>query len=133
MFQIRVSLDQSLTNGVTVTNEFTVTANSPDSQSGNDRASVETTITTAAPGTLDAELELSKSAPSAIGAGGVLTFTLQVKNNGPLNATTVQITDPRADLRAECIQRKLHRVRWHSYLQHRHAVRWPERDSVRGR
>jgi uncharacterized repeat protein (TIGR01451 family) len=43
---------------------------------------------------LNADLEITKPAPGSVVAGGLLTYSLNVTNNGPTDATNVVVTDP---------------------------------------
>jgi len=91
-YNIEVTLDQGLADGTVLQNSVTASASSPDSNGGNDTATDKTTVTTDA-SNLQADLELSKTAPDTIHAGGTMNYTLQVRNRGALDASGVTLTD----------------------------------------
>ena len=71
-----------------ITNEASVASEVADPNLANNAASAETTITPAA------DLALTKTGePDPVLAGLQLTYTLEVVNTGPQNATGVQLTD----------------------------------------
>jgi len=72
----------------TGTDTFTYRAN--DGTANSNVATV--TITVVAAGSAD--LSLTKTGPSTYTTGGNITYTLTVKNNGPLSAVNVQLSDP---------------------------------------
>ncbi len=70
-----------------ITNSAVVSAVSPDPDPTNDAASMDTTVTASA------NLELAKTGPATVRAGGRLAYTLTVTNHGPSNAQTVSVVD----------------------------------------
>ena len=71
-----------------ITNEASVTSETPDPNPGDNSASAETSITPAA------DLALSKTAePDPVLAGTQLTYSLEIVNTGPQSATGVQVID----------------------------------------
>ncbi len=79
----------AFTPGV-ATNTVTVTGTQPDPNPTNNQATAPTTII--GPGETD--LAITKTGPLTVARGGLLTYTLVVKNNGPLPANGVQVDDP---------------------------------------
>lgn len=85
---ITLIVDVAGTTNGTITNSATVTASETDSNTGNNSASENTTITPVI------DLTVSKSDnPDAVNAGATLTYTVLVTNNGPSPATAVTLTD----------------------------------------
>ncbi len=76
------------TRGI-ITNSTTVTATEAESNAANNTA----TATTAINGSVDVGIVKTDSADPAV-AGGTLTYTITVTNNGPSTATNVVVTDP---------------------------------------
>ncbi len=91
-YTISVEPKSGLADYTVLHNSVSVSASTPDSNGGNDSDTADTTVRTDCTD-LQADLELGKSAPSTVGAGGVLTFTLVVTNHGALGATGVTISD----------------------------------------
>ena len=85
------ALTTSTVAGATVTNGATVSANEPDPNPGNNQATVSINVKPL----VDLELTKVASNPSA-NAGGSVSYTLTLVNNGPSPATGVTITDPLA-------------------------------------
>ena len=74
-----------------ITNTATVSSSTSDPSPGNDRATVETTVT-ALPA---ADLQLSKSdAPDPVQVGADVIYTVTVHNAGPEAASEVTVSDP---------------------------------------
>jgi len=83
---ILVTADPRLTG--TITNTAVVRGNEPESTLANNTSSVSTEIST------QVDLEIAKSAtPDPVVAGRQLTYTLTTKNNGPSDATGVNVVD----------------------------------------
>ncbi len=75
-----------------ITNSVSVTSAESDPNVGNNSASVTTTVIP--PATAGADLAVSKSdSPDPVEVGQTLTYSLQVRNNGPDGATNVVLTD----------------------------------------
>ena len=73
----------------TLINNAYVFGDQPDSDPNNNHASAQTAVTPVA------DLAVVKSAgPSPAYAGGLLTYTIVIANNGPSPATGVTVTDP---------------------------------------
>ncbi len=85
-FVVRVSVAASVLPGTTISNSATVTSADPDPDPSNNGASATTTITAGA------DLRITKAAPPGI-AGTDVTFTLNVLNDGPSDASAVTVTD----------------------------------------
>jgi len=81
---LQVRVDTPLPNGTVIYNNARI-------RDGNDGVPVETTIDTTVES--DHELDVSKSAPSAISAGEMMTYTIQYNVTGNEPAPTVTITD----------------------------------------
>jgi uncharacterized repeat protein (TIGR01451 family) len=81
-------------------NTATVSSSTPDPDLSNNSASASTPIS------LEADLEIQKIASLAtVTAGGQVSYTLIVSNNGPNDATDVTVTDPLPEqLRAISVQ-----------------------------
>ncbi len=78
---------RGITNGVW-TNTATVTSDTHDRDHSNDSASADVSVGPRA------DLAITKTAPATVPAGGEVTWTLTVSNQGPDDATGVTITDP---------------------------------------
>lgn len=84
--QIRANVDPAVT--AAFTNTATVNSDTPDPNPNNNTFSVTTEVETAA------DLVISKTADkSPVPAGEVLTYTVNVVNNGPSSAANTRITD----------------------------------------
>lgn len=85
---VTLIVDVAGTTSGTITNAATVVSNEDDSDNANNATSEPTTVTPVI------DLAVSKSdSPDAVNAGGVLTYTVLVTNNGPSPATNVVLTD----------------------------------------
>jgi uncharacterized repeat protein (TIGR01451 family)/fimbrial isopeptide formation D2 family protein len=82
-------LAANLDAAVSVGNTATVTAETADPDAGNNTATVQ--VTTTAP---NSDVVLTKSAPGSVVAGSSITYTVAATNNGPSDASGVQVTDP---------------------------------------
>jgi len=82
------AVDPSVASGTAVTNTANVTAAETDPDPSNNTATNGTTVATIA------DLQTVKAGPATATAGGQVTYTVTVTNNGPSNATDVTITDP---------------------------------------
>src|SRR5207245_2475102 len=71
----------------TLTNTATVSSPTADPVPANNTSTLITTVTP------QADLQIVKTAPASVNAGGSLTYTLTVTNNGPSTATTPTISD----------------------------------------
>ncbi|MGZ8579531.1 MAG: hypothetical protein ACXWWX_08425, partial [Actinomycetota bacterium] len=70
-----------------ITNAVVVSAVSPDPDVTNDEASITTSVAASA------DLEIAKTGPATVEAGGRLVYTLSVTNHGPSSAQTVSVVD----------------------------------------
>ncbi len=85
---ITVVVDVADTTSGTILNTASVTTNEPDSNLANNTANEPTTVVPVI------DLEVTKSDnPDPVNAGGTLTYTVLVTNNGPSPATNVMLTD----------------------------------------
>jgi uncharacterized repeat protein (TIGR01451 family) len=71
----------------TVTNDASVTGTETESDPGDNRDTVDVTVSAIV------DLVLDKQSPTSATAGGQLTYTIDVTNNGPATATGVSILD----------------------------------------
>ncbi|MFT7243800.1 MAG: putative repeat protein (TIGR01451 family) [Candidatus Azotimanducaceae bacterium] len=75
------------TAGTTITNTASITGNEQDDNTANDTANVPITVTYA-------DIQVTKTANvTAVANGDIVRFTITATNNGPANATAVEITD----------------------------------------
>jgi uncharacterized repeat protein (TIGR01451 family) len=70
-----------------IVNAAVVSSASPDPDPTNDAASTTTSVTASA------DLEIAKTGPATVKAGGRLVYTLSVTNHGPSTAQTVSVVD----------------------------------------
>jgi uncharacterized repeat protein (TIGR01451 family) len=76
----------------TISNTATVSSSTPDPNSSNNSSTATTSVTGTQ--TTSADVSVTKSdSPDPVDAGGTLTYTIVVKNNGPNAAQNVQMTD----------------------------------------
>jgi uncharacterized repeat protein (TIGR01451 family) len=75
------------TEGMNINNLATVRSDTPETDTSNDQAQVNLTVTALA------DLALTKSAPASVVAGTPISWTLSVHNAGPSTAVNVLITD----------------------------------------
>ncbi|GEL94114.1 DUF11 domain-containing protein [Cellulomonas composti] len=76
-FVVAVAIDADVPSGTTATNDVTVDARTYDDDPANDEATSTATVTTVA------DLELVKTGPTSVAAGGSITWTVTVTNRGP--------------------------------------------------
>jgi uncharacterized repeat protein (TIGR01451 family) len=86
-FTLVVSTPPSLANGTVISNTVNASSTTPDSSPNNNSATAQTTIQTSA------DLSVTKSAPAAATAGSNVTYTINVANAGPSDASAVTLTD----------------------------------------
>jgi len=86
-FTLVVQTSAGTANGTNVNNTATVTSSTPDSNSGNNSSTSPTSISTSA------DFSITKSAPAAATAGSNVTYTISIANNGPSDATSVNVVD----------------------------------------
>lgn len=85
---VTVDVDVDAATTGTITNNVTVSTTTADPDAANDTASVATLLA------VDADLSIAKTAGAAmVTAGNSLTYTLDVTNNGPSDATNTTIVD----------------------------------------
>jgi len=85
--EIIITVTVDLEAGAVITNDVVFTATTYDPHKGNNVDSESGTVAA------EADLAISKSAPEAVSANPVLTYTLAYTNNGPSVAQDVVITD----------------------------------------
>ena len=77
-------------SATTLTNTASVTAAEGDFNPADNSASQQTLVRQAT----DLEMVSKTASPTSLGIGQRVSFTLKVRNNGPLAATNVEVTDP---------------------------------------
>ena len=87
VFSFIVTSSANTYNGTTLYDSASVTSATPDYGPAPNYASTYTTVT------VQADVQVSLSAPTNVSAGNPLTYTLSVTNNGPNDAQNVQFTD----------------------------------------
>jgi uncharacterized repeat protein (TIGR01451 family) len=87
-FTVTGTLSATATGALTNTATVTPPSGTNDPEVGNN-----TSTDTDAIGA-QADLEISKTGPSTVKKNELVTYTLQVKNNGPSNATNTVVSDP---------------------------------------
>ena len=75
-------------DGGTISNSASVSGNDIDPDTGNNNTGPVETMVNAS-----ADLSIIKTGPLTVAAGGTMTYTLAVTNNGPSTATSVSVTD----------------------------------------
>ena len=70
-----------------LTNTATIRSATPDPVSGNDSSSTTTAVDASA------DLRIAKSGPPTVSAAGIVTYQLEVVNDGPSDAAGVSVTD----------------------------------------
>lgn len=85
---VRVNPDAA---GATITNTATVSSDTPDPNSSNNTATVQTPVSPVAPTT--AEISVTKQSDGFVGRSEVEIFTIEVRNLGPLAAQNLALTD----------------------------------------
>jgi len=87
-FTLVVQVSAAASAGSTITNTASVTSAGNETSTANNSASANTTVATRA------DLAVAKSdSPDPVLAGGDITYTLVVTNNGPSGATNATLTD----------------------------------------
>ena len=87
--QIAIDVDvaSSVADGATLTNNASVTADEFETNTQNNADSVDTTVNR------EIDLVLDKQGPATIAPGGTINYTIDVTNNGPSDATNLDLTD----------------------------------------
>ncbi|MEU9337858.1 DUF11 domain-containing protein [Streptomyces sp. NPDC048290] len=75
-------------NATSIANTAVVEGNDPDPDPGNNEAKTTTDITSSV------DLAVTKTGPATVTAGGEITYTLKVTNNGPSDSTGWTLSDP---------------------------------------
>ncbi|GLF96031.1 beta strand repeat-containing protein [Streptomyces yaizuensis] len=78
-------------NATSITNTATVDGNDPDPDPGNNSDTTNTTVT---PLPVEVDLAVAKTGPASVSAGGTVSYTITVTNNGPDDSTGWTLTDP---------------------------------------
>ena len=87
-FTLVVRANSGTAAASSITNTTTISSTTPDSNPGNNASSATASVATSA------DLALTKSdAPDPVLAGNNITYTINLKNNGPSDATAVSLTD----------------------------------------
>ncbi len=87
-FTLVFDVDDSLVDGASLTNTATIASDTDDPVSGNDTSQVVDTVTR------QADLSIVKDDnTTTVDAGGQITYTIDYRNDGPSDASTVSITD----------------------------------------
>ena len=94
VFTITVRVRDDVAAGTVIENCGTVASDTASPDTTGTRSCVDTTIDPVVP---VAEVEVAKSGPATVHAGGVITYTLSVTNRGPDDATNVVVKDPLDD------------------------------------
>jgi len=90
-YDIVFDIDPNYTCGGTIDNSASVSGSSTDPDPNNNQSGpVTTTVQCVTP---ESDLSISKSGPPTVNAGGQITYTLIVTNNGPDTATNVVAAD----------------------------------------
>ena len=85
-FDVTYDIDPATIGGVT--NTATVSSNTTDPNAANDTSGITTDVTA------ETDLAITKVGPASATAGGQVTYTIEVTNNGPSQATAVSVADP---------------------------------------
>ena len=110
--EIRGTVSADAPDGTLLTNSADVSSQTPDSNEENNHAQAETTVRNIP----HADLSVTKTdSPDPVMAGGLLTYALTVTNNGPSEATGVQLTD---NLPASYLANAEYRVESGSWLSY---------------
>ncbi|MCI0440162.1 MAG: hypothetical protein L0177_13690 [Chloroflexi bacterium] len=84
---IEVMIDSGAPEGAILANEVEAASSTADPDLSNNSDTLQTTVL------LEADLSVSKSAEGSVVAGGQLTYTIGIVNQGPSTATSVVLTD----------------------------------------
>jgi|GEM_PF-2791063 len=110
--EIRGTVSADAPDGTLLTNSADVSSQTPDSNEENNHAQAETIVRNIP----QADLSVTKTdSPDPVMAGGILTYALTVTNNGPSEATVVQLTD---NLPASYLANAEYRVESGSWLSY---------------
>jgi uncharacterized repeat protein (TIGR01451 family) len=89
-FSLTVSAPSSLANGAAFNNTASVGETNPDSNTANNSSTTSGTVVNTSP---NADLAVSMSGPTSTSEGSNVTYTVTVRNNGPVGATGVSLAD----------------------------------------
>src|SRR6185436_33695 len=88
VFTMVVKVNANTANGATISNSATAASTTTDPTPGNNTGTATTTVQT------QADLAITKTdSPDPVVASQNLTYTINLVNNGPSNATTVTVSD----------------------------------------
>jgi uncharacterized repeat protein (TIGR01451 family) len=86
-FTLTVAVANGVSNGTVISNTVSANTDSVDSTASNNSSTVNTTVTS------QADVAITKTAPSSAAAGSAIAYTLTVTNNGPSAASAVSLSD----------------------------------------
>jgi uncharacterized repeat protein (TIGR01451 family) len=94
-YDLTVKVNDDVPAGTVITNCATVdTGTRPETNPDNNSSCTDTYVD---PVTPVADVEVTKTGPATVDAGGTIAYTLSVTNHGPDPATNVIVTDPLAE------------------------------------
>jgi uncharacterized repeat protein (TIGR01451 family) len=86
-FSLVLRATPSAPNGSSISNTATVSATSSDPNPGNNSSTATASVATSA------DVSVTKTGPAAVAAGGNISYTITVTNNGTSDAQAVSVTD----------------------------------------
>lgn len=90
-FDFTVKINSGVSDGTVINNCATVYTGTRESDTDNNVSCVETTVGPTTPSTADVSIE--KTGPATVTAGGTITYTITVTNNGSGDATGLSFTN----------------------------------------